>query len=499
LTEKKPVYSDEFSVALKPTAHRLVGRVVFEATGKPAVGASVRTLHHAATESDVYGKFVVENLPAGKIELHLTARQTDAAPLEIRLTLPDEPKTVEHTFKLPPGLVVTGRIVDEETGAGVARIELNYRPRTEPGQIPSMFGFRTETETGGRFRLVVPPGRRSLEIWKLPQSYPDPLTYAAGTNAHRRFKRDINGKPGETFQGVTFRLDRGKAVVLMVLDEKGQPVAGAEVYHRVRTSPDEAPSRTDAAGRCRLTGVDREYGATVDVIHPTQPLGARVVIRPEDPDAGPAATTIDVKLQRTATLTGRVVDEEGKPLVDPNVLLYSDIQYPERLGTSVATAAEVRDDGSFSFKRMKVFVDYYVWIFAHGHAILSSEHIRAKSGEIYHPKEFRLPVADEALDGIVVDPRGQPVVGATVWFQHAGNRQLMAPLSGRWFHETDSLGRFHLTALPRGPLTLTAYRKPEGADRSIRDMVRVEAQAGGQGNEVQIVLSDPNERLRSIE
>jgi hypothetical protein len=68
LTEKKSVYSDEFSVALKPTAHRLVGRVVFAATGKPVVGASVLTPHHAAAKSDANEKFVVENLPADEIE-----------------------------------------------------------------------------------------------------------------------------------------------------------------------------------------------------------------------------------------------------------------------------------------------------------------------------------------------------------------------------------------------------------------------------------------------
>jgi hypothetical protein len=75
----------------------------------------------------------------------------------------------------------------------------------------------------------------------------------------------------------------------------------------------------------------------------------------------------------------------------------------------------------------------------------------------------------------------------------------MAPRPGRWFQQTDEQGRFHLTALPRGPLTLTAYRKPEGADRSIRNMVRVEAKAGDNGNEVRIVLPDANDRLRGIE
>jgi hypothetical protein len=175
------------------------------------------------------------------------------------------------------------------------------------------------------------------------------------------------------------------------------------------------------------------------------------------------------------------------------------VRYPERLGTTVATATDVRAYGSFSFDRLLAGANYRVDVSAEGHASLSGERIRANSGEINRLKELRLPAADQELNGVVVDPRGQPVAGATVGFQRTADRQLMPPRSGRWFQQTDGQGRFHLTALPRGPLTLTAYRKPEGADRSIRDMVRVEAQAGGQGNEVRIVLPDPNERLRGIE
>ena len=170
-----------------------------------------------------------------------------------------------------------------------------------------------------------------------------------------------------------------------------------------------------------------------------------------------------------------------------------------RLGTSVATVKEVRIDGTFSFDRLIAGVSYYVQISATNHATLIGEHIRAKAGEIARPKEFRLPAADQQLHGVVVDPRGQPVVGATVGFQRTDGRQLMAPRPGRWFQQSDEQGRFYLTALPRGPLTLTAYRKPEGADRSIRNMVRVEAKAGDNGNEVRIVLPDANDRLRGIE
>jgi hypothetical protein len=210
-------------------------------------------------------------------------------------------------------------------------------------------------------------------------------------------------------------------------------------------------------------------------------------------------TSIEVRLQPIASLTGRVLDEEGKPLTDPVVRLFSDVQFPERLGTTVAAATDIRVDGSFSFDRLLAGANFRVDVSADGHASLAGERIRANSGEINRLKELRLPAADQELNGVVVDPRGQPVAGATVGFQRTADRQLMPPRSGRWFQQTDGQGRFHLTALPRGLITLMAYCNPAGADRSIRNMVRVEAQAGGQGNDVRIVLPDPNERLRGIE
>ena len=53
-------------------------------------------------EAGADGTFVVENLPPGEAELHLIAWNSDAAPLDLRLMIPDEPKTTEHAISLFP-------------------------------------------------------------------------------------------------------------------------------------------------------------------------------------------------------------------------------------------------------------------------------------------------------------------------------------------------------------------------------------------------------------
>jgi RNA polymerase sigma factor (sigma-70 family) len=495
-TEHIPVLTEEFTVTLKPTDHRLAGRVVFAATGKPAPGAQVSVRQRHVAKTDAEGRFLVENLAAGEIELHIIARETDAGPLDMRFSLPDEPKSLEREFVLSAGLVVTGRVVDEQTGDGVGGAELIYRPQVEPGQLPTIFAFLSKSQSDGGFRMVVPAGRGSLEIWKLPSTYPLSLPRPIGGAVEPRFQRMIAGKAGETIPGLTFPLTRGLGITLTVRDLQGQPVAGAEVVRYSLDRPNETVGRTDAAGRYELAGIDRKRGATMDVTHPIRSLGARVDLRPDD-DAIKPGGILQVTLQPTGSLRGRVLDEEGKPVRGPVVTLGTDVRYPDRIGPMIETVSEVQQDGSFSFDRLIAGAVYFVEITADGHASIFSERVRAKPGEVQRLKEIRLPVTDQELRGIVVDPRGRWVEGATVSYQRESDRQFVPPRGGRWFQETNAKGEFHLTELPRGRLKLMAYRKPEGADRSITNMVRVEAEAGD-GN-VWIVLPDPNERLRGIE
>ena len=494
VTTKERVHGADFTVTLKATDHRLIGRVVFAATGKPAAGAELSIGHRLVARADTDGKFQVETLAAGEIELHVIAWKTDAPPLDTRITLPDEPKTVEREFALPPGLVVTGRAVDQESGSGIGDVELIYRPRTGAGQPPTIYGFLAKTESDGRFRLVVPPGPGALEVWKLPSAYPQPRE--SGTNAAHRVVEEFNGKPGGTVEGVVFRLTKGLGITLVVLDPQGIPVAGALVHRRGVFGAEDGPGRTDAAGRCELAGIEPKNGFTFDVVHPTEPLGARLVIRPEDPEATDRGRIFELKLQPTGSLAGRVLDEQGKPINAPVIQLFTDVEYPQRMGDTVTNTSDVTNDGSFTFDRLIAGASYSVQVTTTGHASVLTEHVRVKPGESVHLPDIRLPITDKELRGVVVDPRGRPVAGANVAFQRDSKRQLVPPRSGRWFQETDGQGRFHLTDLPRGTIKLMAYRSP-GADRSIRNPVRVEFQSGQA--DVRIVLPDPNERLRGIE
>ena len=122
---------------------------------------------------------------------------------------------------------------------------------------------------------------------------------------------------------------------------------------------------------------------------------------------------------------------------------------------------------------------------------------RSSRGRRRRLKDFRLPATDQELTGVIVDPQGKPIAGASISYQRDGRDQaLYAPNGAVWFQNTDASGRFHLTGLPRGPKRLMAYRN-EGTERNIRNLKY--ADVTPDQKEVRIELPDVNDRLRGIE
>ena len=80
---------------------------------------------------------------------------------------------------------------------------------------------------------------------------------------------------------------------------------------------DTTPVHSDASGKCVVGGMSIEFATVVDIISMGRSLGATTEI----PDAGSAGANnreIEVKLLPLVPLSGRVLDETGKPIVGCN-------------------------------------------------------------------------------------------------------------------------------------------------------------------------------------
>jgi Carboxypeptidase regulatory-like domain len=134
-----------------------------------------------------------------------------------------------------------------------------------------------------------------------------------------------------------------------------------------------------------------------------------------------------------------------------------------------------------------------------GYPNANSEHVRVNPGQPARFKDFRLPAFNQEVSGIVVDPRGKPLAGITVSYQHGDlNPSFYAPKGGVWFQDTDAAGRFHLTSLPRGPIKLMIFRHPGGAGGQQIEGIKYGDARPGQ-TDIRIEMPDANDHRRGID
>ena len=387
----------------------------------------------------------------------------DAAPIVATIDIPEEPKEVERNLTLPPGLVLTGRVVDGASEKGVAKAVLSFVPKPEADRTPSIFGHRKETDSEGRYRLVVPAGHGTLSLQTIPQAFAQPVRDRFDGSADPKFSREVGGRSGQTVEVADFSLTRSRSVVLRVVDPDGQPVANARVDVRdINRWPKTPPGNTDAQGRYEVTSLQPQQVTVIDVTAPDRRLGAMVEVLDAESGGGGAAS-LEVRLQPLVTLSGRVLDDDGKPLAVQVLHLYRNVSYPGQSGRSfgspIATQNQIDKDGSYTFDQLIPGATYYTHVEVSGHATSTSKHVTIKPGQPVRLDDFRLPVTDQDLKGVVVDPRGKPLDKVMVSYERTDRtHSLYAPTGNVWFHETDGSGRFHLTGLPRGPVKLMAYR-----------------------------------------
>ena len=426
----------------------------------------------------------------------------ESAAAGTEIEIPENPKEIHQTIKLPRGLILSGKVVDEATGAGVEKALVDFTPLPGPDQTPIQIGFSRETDANGRFRLVVPPGRGTLILRNFPLAFPQPERSYTGQPDSSKFARNVDGRAGQTLEVPEFKLTKGREVILRVVDSDGRPLSGARIDVRDPNRMfNNTPGRSDGLGRYTMSGLPLDQSMVVDIIDAKGSVGATIEVS-DAPPVGPKARELEVRLQPLLVLSGRALDADGKPLSGALIHLYRNVIYPGQSGRSfgvpVGTLNKLETDGTYTFNQLIAGATYNTQIEVNGYPNATSNHVTVKPGPPTRLDDFRLPAVDQELSGVVVDPRGKPLAGISVSLERNGpTRNLYAPTGGVWFQDTDEAGRFHLTSLPRGPIKLMVYRNPTAADRQIEGIKYAEVRAG-EAN-VRIELPDVNDRLRGVD
>lgn len=295
-------------------------RIVATAKHGPAETQEIRTTEASSGKDGRYRLYVAPG--AYEIDVRAAgfgvARQkaTVAARQARQLDIP-----------LAPGVTFVARAIDHQTGKPLAGVKL------EAWMKP---GIEGTTKADGRLEIRdVPPGtypRFAVQAKGYTRWWSD-----ACTQVWNRYQKD----PGDGFQRnfddldfevapgmkpVTIELERGVVIKGRVIDPDGKPVAGATV----------APARTgtgnsltgdtrfsvesDAQGNFTMelpASGDRDYNL---VVHDGKYLEwrkwANGVREPFRTKPGEEVGVLLMRLTRPATVRGRVVDKQGKPVAN---------------------------------------------------------------------------------------------------------------------------------------------------------------------------------------
>ena len=193
-------------------------------------------------------------------------------------------------FLLVPGRSVSGRVMYREMGTPAAGV-----PITLTGQ--ERMDVVTDEE-GGYVFTGVPPGRYTF--WTDLDGYAVP------------YRSSFEVTIEEDLSDLEVSLIRKGTVSVVVRDEEGRPIPGAEVrYYGLLSRPVPDP-RTDEEGRCRFEDVrmEEQNPTTLWVDHPEHAFAFLLI----DPIQGGEDREIEVAVSRGGTLEGRVTDWAGKPV-----------------------------------------------------------------------------------------------------------------------------------------------------------------------------------------
>src|SRR5262249_3561348 len=136
---------------------------------------------------------------------------------------------------------------------------------------------------------------------------------------------------------VTFKLGKGLTVTGRAVDSSGKPVAGAKVLmlNGFVSSGRQGLTTTDGDGTFTLSGLDAQSKRELLVMHEQRKLTATFAVKAAKDQKH--VDGVEVKVEPFAGITGRVLDEEKKPITGATVHAYVMVQQ-EQAGQTFITS-----------------------------------------------------------------------------------------------------------------------------------------------------------------
>ncbi len=444
-------------IVLQPSP-RVVGQVQ-DAQGRPISGAEVdvtaaapktrrpRTLPEAAARAttDGQGRFTFAEMPAAEVDL-VVRKGGFAAGIFQGLRLPSNQPAVDlGKIVLRPGAAVRGRIVDSRkrpiAAARIYEVEelgrVDALAETLAGEEPTASG-----SSRGEFTLPDLPAGSAVHLLIVAEGYRP---------------EGLRGVRVPAAAPLVVTLSEAFAVQGRVLEENGEPVAGAEVklsWQEVLPGvPGDLPvggalykdGTTDSEGRFMLAGVPGGASTVSILASGFRPLdGQKLVLPLAEP-----ATEPTFVLERGAVLEGRVTTSDGRPVAGA------------RIDGGPARIAVSDDEGLYNLAGLDLG-DAEIEL-SHPHFPRQRKRQAIVAG--LNRLDFQLQAGQE-VRGQVLDEQRKPVAGARVRLRLAartGIREYRA--------RSASDGSFQLAEVADGRYLLAAEAEGYTEGKSRRPVV----------------------------
>jgi len=313
-------------------------------------------------------------------------------------------KTVEGIdFRLTPGGLIEGRVVDADTGAPIPKVRVASYGPSRPRSTGTCISVPTDEQ--GRYRMRVAAG----SSWVYYQGGGTDYPFSRDTNF------DIEVAEGQTVKAPDLKLKRIEPIVVQVLLTDGTPAAEARVTYYTDW---QSPAQADAQGKCMIYGVRPGRPMVVTAADVNGTLAGVTIVEGAQPQE-----TVAVTLDRPAGIALRLLDPQGEPLpgIVVQLALTAQARNPEGLGPleaychAVIAKATSNGAGEVRFEGLPVGVTPEV--FFTGKAASPPEWPEIpllEPGAAYDLGDVLLDLRKMPIRGTVVSIDETPVAGATV-------------------------------------------------------------------------------------
>ncbi len=347
--EEFAIHGASFTIAVEPT-RPIEGFVRDSETNQPIPGAVVTASRLSgsenptdgviSTETDARGHYRLIGLPKEHVKAHELAvyPPLDRPYFVTRgIEAPAKPgfEPVKLDIALKSGIWITGKVTGVANSEPVAAaadyfpLLTNEHARDYPNfnsnGTSNGINTRYKTDKIGRFRIVGLPGEGVVTAHTLDKSYVGGvgaesikgrteqgrlLTYDRIYPKLYQSLKPVNVPEEASTFACDLTVDHGQSVLIRLVDQAGVPVTDAMVSGTNPEGTDDDSLTLEDESVARIGGLEPGKPRTVLIQHDDRKLGAIVSIPPNGPRN---STPITVTLRPTATLTGRLVDGEGKP------------------------------------------------------------------------------------------------------------------------------------------------------------------------------------------